>query len=289
MSASSKAVTWGAASVREFGSERRSSASAEKPQHEASSSPQRAEWASSSVARGSPAPTPLTSSPADFFTTRRTQPTALSASLLFSPPGFSIGRGARDGSGGGEGGGGGGPASPHQSPASTVPLGFSGRRQMLKLTPLHGWHIREDGCLWQGTGEHSSPIVAWAGEEVEERDAGGAVRPLGPNEVLTSNGTVYRLMTLDARVRRVVDKLLPGVFADANPLKHGTEDALFLAARLVHGEAQSAATQRLFASLAELEAEFATAAKGNRLMTAYAAAQVKAAREALANIGLVPG
>ncbi len=159
---------------------------------------------------------------------------------------------------------------------------------MLKLVAVHGWHIKPDGCIWQGTAEHSSPVVGWAGEEVEERDAGGAVRALAANEVLTSNGTVYRLLTLDARVRRIVDKLLPNVFDDAEPLKHGTEDALFLAARLAYGDRQSAAVARLFSALAELEAEFVGASKGNRLMTAYAMAQLRAAREALGNVGLVP-
>jgi hypothetical protein len=117
---------------------------------------------------------------------------------------------------------------------------------------LSGWHIKQDGCVYAGGGAgagRSSAIVAWPGDPVSLPH--GGVAALGPNEVLTANGTVYVLGDMDPAVAEPLRRMCPD-FNPRAPLARGSEAAVLLAERLAYGAA-AARVAALSALLADLE------------------------------------
>ena len=148
---------------------------------------------------------------------------------------------------------GGNPLSP---PSSSAPS-----RTHLKL--IADWHVKADGCIYQGPSEHSSPIGSVAG-----------------TVVTTRSGSLYALGRLDTRIAAVMELIAPGSFNPLDPLAPAVRPQLLYAERVVYGVAKDSIAA-LVAAVAATES-----ALGH---TELVATQFSALRSVLATIGISCG
>jgi hypothetical protein len=114
--------------------------------------------------------------------------------------------------------------APAPPPAATAPM---------KL--IEDWHVKADGCIYQGPTEHSSPVGAVSGKVVTTR-----------------SGSRYVLGRLDARIEAVLSFIAPGSFDANDPLAPSTRTKLLYAERIIYGGA-AAPVAALISALAAAE------------------------------------
>ena len=114
--------------------------------------------------------------------------------------------------------------APAPPPAASAPM---------KL--IEDWHVKADGCIYQGPTEHSSPVGAVSGKVVTTR-----------------SGSRYVLGRLDARIEAVLSFIAPGSFDANDPLAPATRTKLLYAERIIYGGA-AAPVAALISALAAAE------------------------------------
>ena len=125
-----------------------------------------------------------------------------------------------------------------------------------------GWHVKRDGCIYQGPQEHSSPIATVQG-----------------TLVTTRSGNRYVLGALDAAVREVLELVAPGLFRAEDPLAPHAHAPLLYAEGLVFGAA-AAHVRAVREALRGLEG-----AVGGAVGEGLVAGRFAEARRALAGLG----
>ena len=141
-------------------------------------------------------------------------------SVFDSPmPGSGIGGGGSVGGGGG-GSSVGSIGSGQRGPQADVDMSMGDAPSQFEYddgsvkADVECWHLKPDHCIYQRSGEHSSPVVSWKGRIV-----------------VTASGNRYRLLAIDPQIEAVLNRV--GIPFDAdNPL--ADTEALFYAERVVY-------------------------------------------------------